>query len=521
MKRCPKCRRDYTDETLNYCLDDGVALLDGPGSSGEPATRIMVDADTTFVEAVEHEQPESKNKPPSSIAVLPFVHLSADPDDEYFCDGLAEELLNALSKVEGLNVASRTSAFSFKGKNATIREVAEALGVSSVLEGSVRRSGNRLRIGVQLINAADDRRVWTERFDREMKDVFDIQDEIALSVVDALKVELLGDERTAMLKRYTNNPLAYQLFLKGRFHWYKHTPEDVKKSASYFEQAIEVDPNYAPGYAGLGEFYGLSAAIGTMDPSVAWPLAERALVRAKALDDSIPEVHNGFGAIRGFYYRDFSGAELELQRAKDLNPRFSEAHSLHSFFLTGQGRAEDAIAEGTAALELEPLSISYHRYLGWWFYFARRWDDAIEKYDKVIGMDDHFVQAYEDLRDALICKGDRRGAVQSWRKQAVLTEDDELLSILEADIGRAIAGASELCADRLIKRLDAGEWVAPAELARWYVRMGDRDEAFAWLKRASGVRDWFSVLLPADPLYDPLRGDPRFDSIVAAARLTE
>ncbi|HVF29660.1 MAG TPA: hypothetical protein VNA22_01770, partial [Pyrinomonadaceae bacterium] len=499
---------------------DGAALLVGPGWAEEPATKILSGGSTSSAQAVDREKLKSTARPVSSIAVLPFIHLSSDPEDEYFCDGLAEELLNALAKVEGLNVASRTSAFSFKGKNVTMGEIAEALGVSSVLEGSVRRSGNRLRIGIQLINASDDRRVWTERFDREMKDIFDIQDEIALCVVDALKVKLLGDERAAVLKRYTNNPHAYELFLKGRSHWYKHTPEAVQKSAAYFKQAIEIDPDYAPGHAGLAEFYGLSAALGMMDPDVGWRLAEATMTRARELDDSIPEIHNGLAAIRGMYYRDFPGAELELQRAMRLNAKFVEVHSLRSVLLTAEGRFDEAITDARKAVEMEPLSITYRRYLGWWFHYARRFDEAVAKYTEVLGMDSYFVPVYQDLSDTYFCKGDIENAVRSWRKLVGITGDEEISNAIDTaeSPARAMAAASNISLDRLNRRLAAGDWVAPAEIARCYVRLGDSDNAFSWLEKASKGRDFFSLFLSVDPFYDPLRSDPRFDEMLQKQR---
>lgn len=525
MKRCPHCRRDYYDDSLLYCFEDGTTLVDGPArlagrrpGTDEPATQLMSAIGSARLD--EAADPTISAASSKSIAVLPFSNVSNDPDNEFFCDGLAEELLSSLARIDGLKVASRTSAFSFKGKDVKIDDVALALGVSSVLEGSVRRSGNRLRITVQLINADDDRPVWSERYDRELEDIFDIQDEIALAVVDALKVKLLGDERAAVLKRYTNNPEAYQLFLKGRFHWYKYTPHDVRKSVEYFRQSIEVDPGYAPGYAGLSEFYGISSALGMMDPAEGWPLAEAAMLRAQELDDSLPEVHNGLAAIKAFFYRDFAGAESELRQTIELNPRFAEVHSLGSFIFAGQGRVDDAIREGQAAIDLDPLSPIHHRNLGLWLYFAGRFDDAVAKYRQVLEMDPNMLQVYEDLRDALEKLGKTNEAVTCWKQVATLTGDGDLLVALTESPSPAVAlsRASAARLEQLNRKKAMGQWVAPTEFARLFLRLGDHDSALAWLDRASEVHDCTSLLISADPFYDPLRRDVRFQRIVTRVK---
>lgn len=323
----------------------------------------------------------------SSIGVLPFVNMSGDLENEYFCDGLAEELLNALTKIDELKVAARTSAFSFKGKNTNVSEIGRALGVSKVVEGSVRKSGDNLRITVQLINASDGYHLWSERYDRQTRDFFDLQDEITLAVVAALKMKLLGNEKAAVLKRFTDNAEAHELYLKGRYHWYKQTPENVEKSRNYFQEAIDLDPLYALGYAGLSEYYGISSALGMMPPDLGWPKAEAAMARAQELDNTLPEVHSGLAAIRMFYYRDWRAAESELNQAIDLNPKFAEVHLLYSVCLVGLDRLDEAIAECKRALQLDPLSTRHGSYLGNWLYFARRYDEAIKQYYEVLELD--------------------------------------------------------------------------------------------------------------------------------------
>jgi serine/threonine-protein kinase len=461
-------------------------------------------------------------EPENSIAVLPFANISADSENEYFCDGLAEELLNALAKIEDLKVAARTSAFSFKDKNTNVSEIGNALKVKTVLEGSVRKSGNRIRITVQLVNAADGYHLWSERYDREMKDIFDVQDEITLAVVDSLKVKLLGTEKLAVLKRYTNNPEAYQLFLKGRYHWYKQTPENVRKSRDYFQQAINLDPTYAPGYAGLSEFYGISAALGMMPPVEGWQKAEAAMLKAQELDDTLPEVHNGLAAIRMFYYRDWDGAERELKRTIELNPNFAEVHHLYAYSMIAIGRLEDAIAEMKRALELDPLSPTYQRYLGKCFYYARKYDEAIREYHQALELDANNAWVYEEIGNAYEQKGMGDEAVAAWRQAMMLTGDNELVEILNTAYAgggfiKALLAVAEQRLERLNDRSKSGEYVPAIEFARLYLRLGDKERAFEWLKKASEERNSFSLYISVDPFYDSLRADPRFHDLLRRA----
>src|ERR1041385_6038436 len=248
MKRCPQCHRIETDDALAFCRADGTRLI-ADSQGFEPPTAIL----TVSTRSAELTTGHLPNVP--SIAVLPFVNMSADPENEYFCDGLAEELLNALTEINNLKVAARTSAFSFKGRNTNVSEIGTALHVNTVLEGSVRKSANRLRITAQLINAADGYHLWSERYDREMKDIFDVQDEITLAVIDALQVKLFGKDKTAVLKRHTQNAEAHEFYLRGLAYFVRFTPEFFQKAIESFEQAIAIDPNYASAYAGLAESY--------------------------------------------------------------------------------------------------------------------------------------------------------------------------------------------------------------------------------------------------------------------------
>jgi len=307
MKRCPACKRVEPDDTLAFCRADGTHLIFESIVSESSSTLIL----SSPSRGPEISTQQFHNTP--SIAVLPFINMSADAENEYFCDGLAEELLNALAKIEALRVAARTSAFSFKGKETDVREIGRKLNVGVVLEGSVRKSGNRLRITAQLINVADGYHLWSERYDRQIEDLFEIQDEVTLAVVDALKLKLLSSEKASLLKQPTENTEAYQLYLKGREYGHQRTEEAVKKGIECFEQAIDLDPNYALAYAGLADSYSLLglSEYGALRPTEAFPKAGKASVKALEKDETLAEAHVSLAFARMYFDWDFSGAESE------------------------------------------------------------------------------------------------------------------------------------------------------------------------------------------------------------------
>ena len=450
----------------------------------------------------------------ASIAVLPFVNLSADPSNEYFCDGLAEELINALSKLEHVRVAARTSAFSFKGRQSDVREIGKNLNVSTVLEGSVRKSGNRLRITAQLINAADGCHVWSERYDRDvpMEDIFDVQDEIALAVVDALKVKLLGKEKSAVLKRHTNNPEAYLLYLKGQYYRWKTAPEDFARSRDYFQRAVDADPSFTLGYFGLNSYYGYGSAWGMLPPDEGWPKAEAALRKALELDNTLPEAHLSLAAYLLVCRRDWSGAEKEIKSVLSLNPKLPEIHHLYSFYYLTLRRFDEAIAESKRALEGDPLSLIYSRLLATCFCFARRYEEAIAEYRQALDLDPNNASVHESLAEAFELRARHGDAVLERQRTMLLAGDYEPAATLcnhssEADFARATL-------DRMNERAKTGAYVPAIDFARAYVRLGQRDQAFHWLKKACEERNVYALLMNSDPFYDSLRLDPRFNNLL-------
>jgi len=322
-----------------------------------------------------------------SIAVLPFTNLSADPDQEYFCDGMAEEIINVLTHVEGLRVVARTSAFAFKNKSGDIREIGKQLNVESVLEGSVRKAGARVRITAQLVSVADGYHIWSEKFDREMEDIFGIQDEISLAIVDRLRVKLLGKHKAELTKHHTENLEAYHLYLKGRYFWNRRTKGALKKAVSYFKQAIEKDPEYASAYFGLADAYHILHAQGLIPLEEAYPNAKEAVLRALELDDSLAGAHTSMAEIKSTFENDPEGAEQEFRRAIELNPGYATAHHWYSIMLVATGRFEEAVEEGERALELDPLSIIIKLHVAGLRSSALDWDGAEELYRHALEID--------------------------------------------------------------------------------------------------------------------------------------
>ena len=332
------------------------------------------------------DAPQSTSPLPS-VAVLPFVNMSDDPGNEYFSDGLSEELINALSQLEGLHVTARTSAFQFRGKELDVREIGRQLNVSTVLEGSVRKGGNRLRITAQLINVMDGYHLWSERFDRDVKDVFAVQDEIAMAVVEKLKVELLEGEKEKVTKRYTRDEKAYQLYLKGRYHWNKRYPRAMLMAVDYFQQAIDKDPRYAPPYVGIADVFNMLAEFGFVQPQDAYLKSRTLLQKAQEIDDSLSELYVSLGLITYCFEWDLPAAERHVRHSIELNPQNWYAHGTRAEILAIQGRWEEAHAEVRQAMELDPLSSMAHALFGIVLVGSGRVEEGRQELSKTISME--------------------------------------------------------------------------------------------------------------------------------------
>ena len=455
-----------------------------------------------------------------SIAVLPFANLSPDPDNEYFCEGIAEELLNALTRIDGLKVAARTSAFLFKGKNANVSEIGERLGVKTVLEGSVRKAGNRLRISVQLVNASDGFHLWSERYDREMQDIFDLQDEITLSVIDSLKVKLLGNERDAVLKRYTDNTKAYELFLKGRYHHFKYTAEGWKRAIEFFEKATEIDPLFAPAYAALAYSWGCLWFFGLIPADAAIAPMRKTSSAALKIDKDLAEAHLSLALVTLFYDWEFPKAEEEFRRALDLNPSNAEAHSVYSMLLALEDRIDEAIMRSKQSLSIDPLSPLINMNAGWTYFTAGLLNEALDQVRKMIDIERDFYGAYW-LRGAIyLAEGDYERAIDELRRGVSLGGHH----LVVADLGSAyaLAGRKEEAESVLNEFLEKRqhEYVSAICIARVYCRLGEIDKTIEWLEKAFEERTGEMIFLEGeiegaakdDPLIE-LRNHPRVSAI--------
>jgi TolB-like protein/Tfp pilus assembly protein PilF len=454
-----------------------------------------------------------------SVAVLPFSNLSPEKDQEYFCDGLSEEIINALSHVRELRVVARTSAFAFKGKEIDVREIGERLKVDAVLEGSVRKAGDRLRITAQLVNVADGYHLWSQRFDRALKDVFDIQDEVALEVVDKLKLTLLGDERARVVKRSTNNLEAYHLYLRGRYFSYKASAEeDYQRIIGLYEQALAKDPGYALCYASLATCYGFQSLSGSLAPKEGYPKAIEAAEKALALDEELGEAHASLGNLKWFFNWDSAGAEREFKRALELNPGSSDAYILFSMYLATTGRSEEAIAGFRRLLELDPATPDNWIMLGAWGYmFAGRYDEAIEQIRKGIEMEPGILWGRLYLAVTYALKGKFEEALAEADKViATSLRPDDLNVLSFLGWAYAVSGRPEKARGLLDRMLElrAKRYVDAYIVGEVYAGLGEKDKAFEWLNKAYEERAAQMIFLKTDPFTKNLHSDPRYEELL-------
>ncbi len=458
----------------------------------------------------------------TSIAVLPFINLSADPENEYFSDGMTEEIINAIAKVEGLQVASRTSAFALKGKELDLVEAGRRLHAGSMLEGSVRKAGNRIRIAVQLINVANGRHIWSETYDRQLEDVFAIQDEISRAIVGALKVKLTGDQQRApLVVPATENLEAYTLYLRGRFFYNHFKESDLKRSLDLYRQALAEDPDYARAYAGIADSW-IGMADDWLSPHDAYPRAKEAAERALALDPTLPEAYTALGKVLGWYEWDFPGAVAKLERAIALNPNYAEAHFVLGSVLPCVGRLEDATPEIRRALELDPL----HWEVGFWvarfLVYQGHFEKAIEQARTMFEISPTLYRAYLIMGHAHIELGNPHAGLEDYRRAQAL---EGSVPSYDAFVARALALTGE---EEKARRILAGleersreRYIRPEVLAVGYGALGEFDAAFAQLEQALTARSAGLIYLAVDQIYAPLRQDPRFRELVKRVGLTE
>jgi TolB-like protein/Tfp pilus assembly protein PilF len=452
--------------------------------------------------------------PEKSIAVLPFDNLSDDKSNAYFAEGIQDEILTRLAKVADLKVIARTSTQKFKSAPEDLPEIAKQLGVTNILEGSVQKANDQVRVNVQLINAMTDAHLWAETYDRRLVDIFSVESDIAKSVADALQVKLTGSEKSSITKAPTENPEAYELYLRGRFFWNKRSGAELGKAIEYFNQAIAKDPNYALAYAGLADSYLLLPNYGSASTQEAVPPARAALKKALELDDSLAETHASSGLLDLIEVR-LDRAITELERAIELKPNYATAHHWLMFSHLALGHFDPAIAEGKRALELDPLSLIINADFAWAYFCARRFDEAERQASKTLEIDPNFFRVHYYLGEVLQFKGRLAEAISEYQKAFDLNGDPYSLGML----GQAYARNGQKDeAQKVLARLNEqakSRYVAPYAVALVYLGLGQKDRALDELERAyqRGETNYL-FRIKVDPMLDDLRGEPRFEALV-------
>jgi TolB-like protein/Flp pilus assembly protein TadD len=479
-----------------------------PGANSPGATNSPASATATVADQ-------------KSIAVLPFVNMSADKNDEYLSDGMTEELLSVLAKVKGLRVPGRSSSFSFKGKNeeGIFRIVGEQLHVQTVLEGSVRKAGNKLRITAQLINVADGFHLWSETYDRDMTDILAIQSDVARQVVQALQVQLGVEDTLALARKPTENAEAHRLYLLGRYHFGKATQAGWSDAIQAFNQAIQLDPSYALAYCGLADNYGFLGG-SFMPGKEAWAEEKDAAQKAVALDPNLADAHLSLALALACDY-DWPACDREMNRALELNSNLALARDQFAWLLTVQGRFDEAVAQSRKAVELDPLSPLININLAEYLLCARRFDDAIAQARKTLALDPNYAWALRTLGWSLRWKGDTAGALAEMQKAQSLDPDPWSIGCF----GYALAVSGDRAKAGQILRdfeiLAKQRYVSPAASMVVYLGMGEKEEALEWLEKCYADRDTQTWFLKVDPLYDSLRKEPRFQALLKKVGLDQ
>jgi len=459
-------------------------------------------------------------EPSPSIAVLPFANLSSDKENEYFSDGLAEEILNALTQLPGLRVVARASAFAFRGREHAIREIADKLRVDTVLHGSVRRSGNRIRVTAQLIRVNDESQLWSERYDRELRDVFDIQDEIAQAIVEKLKVKLGAKTGQPLVKRYTENLEAHSLYLKGNFHLYRFAPEDMERAREYLEQAVTLEPGYAPAWVQLADYHIARAAHAVAPPQHELPRAREAALRAVAADDTLAEAHAAHGFLEAFDGTRWMEGLRRFEIALRLNPASARTHFWHGIVLHDLGRVEEALAAEARAVGLDPLSPLFHVYYALFQVWFGQPGEALKHARQAIEIDKNSGMGMAVLGEACAAQ-DRFEEAIAWLEKARQTLQTEYWP--SGCLGAAyVGGGRRSDAQRLLAELEkkrSGQYVSTASMAMIAAALGSVDAAFFWMETSIQERDPNLLFEIRSPHFRVLHADARYGQILRHANL--
>jgi len=515
IKNKPGMKADCIGEKALKNIDQPVKIFSIAKECFHPSSQLFIDPDEFRSDKKETGQASVTPARATSVAVMPFTDLSPERDQEYFCEGMAEEIINALTQLDDLRVAARTSSFSFKGKNLDIREIGRKLNVDKVVEGSVRKSGTRLRITIQLINVEDGYHIWSSQFDREMQDIFAIQDEISLIIVDRLKVKLLITEKEKILKRFTQDPEAYDLFLKGRYHWYRRYEGGFLKGIGFFQQAIEKDPLYALAYIGIADSYSSMGLFSYISPAEAYSKAKAAVKKALEIDPELAEAHASLGWINMFYDWDWKGAEIELLQAIRSNPDYAQAHIWYGMFLTITGRFDESLGEMKKAQELEPLESLCNTMVGWSYYMARKFENSIEIFQKVIDTDPNFMIAYWYLAGSYLGIHKLDDAIIAAQKLVQLS-GGALFALASLGVAYSSAGMKQEMLNVLkqMQEVSKHHYHSPHNMALAQLGTGDHDKLLDYLEQAYSERESMMVFLAFTPIFDNVRNDPRYQELL-------
>ena len=477
---------EFVEEKILKNVDDPVMIYEVQctGETGE----ILPD-----ISSVQQESP--------SIAVLPFINMSDDPSQEYFCDGMTEEIINALSHVESLKVIARTSAFMFKDKNEDVREIGKKLNVDTLLEGSVRKAGNRLRISTQFVNVSDGSHIWSDSYNRVMEDVFAIQDEISLAIVDNLKVKLLKKEKYAIVKRHTEDLEAYNLYLKGKYYSESMTGEGFNIAFKCFERSLEKDPNNALAFMGLASLYWFSTYWGNAHPSEAYREAKAYILKALQIDDTLSEAHSILGSIHMNHDWDWKAAENEFSKALQINPNHAITHMYYSFLMTVNRKNDEAIDKARRALELDPLSNYIHTLYGAAYLYARRLDEGIRELQAVLKSDPNYFLAHFYIGFTFRAKNMLKEAMEQYKKAVLLSGGNPMAVAALLVTNYELGNKKE--AEKLFRELEERskkEYIPPICFYLYHKTVGDDDMAFEYMKKCCEVHDSFLPWLRVHPI---------------------
>jgi TolB-like protein len=573
MKLCPECRRDYYDDSLSYCLDDGSLLLDGPAAGTESQTAILSQASAPETDAkISPARPlstgqsqtiqqtailptgGSENGPSTkgfdkrvviaiaglalivssgflaykhfapakqieSIAVMPFVNESGNLDNEYLSDGMTESLIGSLSQIPKLNVKARSSVFRYKGTDINLQKIARELNVQAILTGRIVQRGEQLILNLELVDTQTENALWSEQYTRRQADLITLQSDIARDVANKLRTKLSGQEQNQIAKNFTTNREAYQLYLRGRFELKKKTEDSFSKGISFFQQAIEQDPNYALAYAGLADAYSQMGSWTTLAPSESFPKAKNSAEKALQLDDTLAEAHASLAFVKFYYEWDFAGADREFKHAISLDPSYAPARELYGYqmYLTDPRRFDSAIGELNTAHELDPLSLSTNFGIATLFYFERNFDESIRRIKEMQSLDPNFTLGYGLLGTIYIQKNMNDEAVAALLKGTSLEggglSEKQIYELRQKYNEAGIKGYLRRHAEFLQERA-RDRYVSPIFIAMDYTLSGEKDLAFVWLEKAYSDRSSWLTEIGVDPVWDNLRDDKRFQDLL-------